>query len=79
MAVSGEQVAQRTIDLETTGGEIAKRDLRNKKASKGEETGLTEQRSVQVVQAGESTFIKDIMNTEVQLVDDLQKVSLILH
>lgn len=75
VAVDKESVTQRTIDIDVS--EIPKRDLRLQNTLNSEE-GLTESRVTRALNQKESDFIKDITSTEVQIVDDLTKVSEIL-
>lgn len=65
----------RSIQLETF--PIQKRDLRLLKEL-DKNKGLTEARQALAVSASQESFIEDIINTEVQTIDDLNKVSEIL-
>jgi hypothetical protein len=65
----------RSIQLETF--PVQKRDLRLLKVL-DKSKGLTEARQALPVSASSESFIEDIINTEVQMIDDLNKVSEIL-
>lgn len=75
VVVDSESVAVRAIQLDSF--PIQKRDLRLLKVL-DEKKGLTEARQALPVHASCESFIEDIINTEVQMIDDLNKVTEIL-